>query len=696
MSKISDKDIKKHLEAAQDECVRVCIRFRPMIHKKEKEDGRMCCDIDTKAGSIQITDPEDKSRTMPFTFDRVFGMSSTQQGVYAETAAPIVQSVVQGYNGTVIAYGQTGAGKTFTMEGNKEYPGLIPQCFAHIFEEVKKESKGKKFLVQVSMVQVYKEEVFDLLSKNTKTALKVRENPKTKNFYVDGLKKFMVNDAKQIEKVVAKGQKNRVAHATPMNPGSSRSHSIFSVRVETIETYEDGKEHVKAGKLSLVDLAGSERAKKTGGVRLQEMIKINWGLTCLGNVIMSLTDSKKAKHIPYRDSKLTKLLADSLGGNTKTVMIANCSPSSYNYDETKGTLRYAARTKRIQNKPIVNEDPKDALIRQFQEQIKKLREQLQGGAAGIKGAANGAAAAVITKGISIDKDLLEKMKKEEAANRKKYRMEMEKANAENQKKLRKEMEEKQKEAERKKKEVENKLKSKQEALIEEKKKQEALKKKLERMGKQLVAGGQLKAQNEKYKQTLEEKQKEIAEKRKKVEEYEQSLLEKEKEEKIMQQQIESKKKDIKIKTAKLKKLWTQTKTLQQENEEMVNMFQQEREEYLFAIKNLEKDLKLRKMIIDNFIPPDEVRKIESRAKWLEEEEDYHLQNAHLTGVNILRRKSALNYERPTSQFAMEQDDPRYKSRNVFNFQEQVKFLNEEGDVESSDEESEYESDEYED
>merc|ERR1719487_1995852 len=188
-----------------------------------------------------------------------------------------------------------------------------------------------------------------------------------------------------MKQVMAAGQKNRSVASTLMNNESSRSHSIFTITIETAETGADGKEHVRVGKLNMVDLAGSERQSKTGasGDTLKEATKINMSLSALGNVISSLVD-QKSTFVPYRDSKPTRLLQDSLGGNTKTVMCANVGPVDYNYDETLSTLRYAYRAKSIKNKPKINEDPKDAMIREFQEEIARLKAKLseQGGGGG--------------------------------------------------------------------------------------------------------------------------------------------------------------------------------------------------------------------------------------------------------------------------------------------------------------------------
>merc|ERR1719393_700916 len=195
-----------------------------------------------------------------------------------------------------------------------------------------------------------------------------------------------------MNQVLAAGLNNRSTGATNMNAESSRSHSIFMVTIEQACIGPDGEEHIRVGKLNMVDLAGSERQSKTGatGERLKEATKINLSLSALGNVISALVDGKSS-HIPYRDSKLTRLLQDSLGGNTKTVMVANIGPADYNYDETLSTLRYAYRAKSIKNKPRINEDPKDAMIREFQDEIMRLKEELakaggDGGGGGYVGA----------------------------------------------------------------------------------------------------------------------------------------------------------------------------------------------------------------------------------------------------------------------------------------------------------------------
>nr|XP_040143967.1 kinesin-like protein KIF17 isoform X1 [Ictidomys tridecemlineatus] len=310
-----------------------------------------------------------------FTFDGAYYMDHVTEQIYNEIAYPLVEGVTEGYNGTIFAYGQTGSGKSFTMQGLPEPPsqrGIIPRAFEHVFESVQC-AENTKFLVRASYLEIYNEDVRDLLGADTKQKLELKEHPE-KGVYVKGLSLHTVHSVAQCERIMETGWKNRSVGYTLMNKDSSRSHSIFTISIEIYAVDERGKDHLRAGKLNLVDLAGSERQSKTGatGERLKEATKINLSLSALGNVISALVDGR-CKHIPYRDSKLTRLLQDSLGGNTKTLMVACLSPADNNYDETLSTLRYANRAKNIKNKPRINEDPKDALLREYQEEIKRLK-----------------------------------------------------------------------------------------------------------------------------------------------------------------------------------------------------------------------------------------------------------------------------------------------------------------------------------
>lgn len=236
---------------------------------------------------------------------------------------------------------------------------------------------NKQYLIRVAFVEIYNECIHDLLSSDPRAKREMKEDPK-KGVYIKDLVMQTVNNIKQMHQYMDQGNSGKSIGATAMNEGSSRSHTVFTIFVESSEEGEQGANNFKNAKLNLVDLAGSERQDKTQatGDRLKEAQKINLSLSALGAVIGALVDGK-AKHIPYRDSKLTRMLQDSLGGNTKTLMIAAVSPASDNFEETMSTLRYATRAKMIKNKPTVNQDPKDAMLAQFQDEIKKLKEMLK-------------------------------------------------------------------------------------------------------------------------------------------------------------------------------------------------------------------------------------------------------------------------------------------------------------------------------
>ncbi|XP_023578369.1 kinesin-like protein KIF17 isoform X2 [Octodon degus] len=358
------------------ESVKVVVRCRPMNQRERELNCQSVVTVDSARGQCFIQNPGATNEPpKQFTFDGAYYMEHFTEQIYNEIAYPLVEGVTEGYNGTIFAYGQTGSGKSFTMQGLPDPPcqrGIIPRAFEHVFESVQC-AEDTKFLVRASYLEIYNEDVRDLLGADTKQKLELKEHPE-KGVYVKGLSMHTVHSVGQCEHIMETGWKNRAVGYTLMNKDSSRSHSIFTISIEIYAVDERGKDHLRAGKLNLVDLAGSERQSKTGasGERLKEATKINLSLSALGNVISALVDGR-CRHIPYRDSKLTRLLQDSLGGNTKTLMVACLSPADNNYDETLSTLRYANRAKNIKNKPRINEDPKDALLREYQEEIKKLR-----------------------------------------------------------------------------------------------------------------------------------------------------------------------------------------------------------------------------------------------------------------------------------------------------------------------------------
>ncbi|XP_073426293.1 kinesin-like protein KIF17 [Dendrobates tinctorius] len=361
------------------ECVKVVVRCRPMNSRERELKCRAVVAMDSNRGQCFIRRPEGAEETpKQFTFDGAYNMEHCTEQIYNEIAFPLVEGVTEGYNGTIFAYGQTGSGKSFSMQGVSDpsaQRGIIPRAFEHVFESIQC-AENTKFLVRASYLEIYNEEIRDLLGEDTKHKLELKEHP-DRGVYVKALSQHTVHSVAECEKIMDTGWRNRSVGYTLMNKDSSRSHSIFTITIEICTTDESGEDHLRAGKLNLVDLAGSERQSKTGatGERLKEATKINLSLSALGNVISALVDGK-SKHIPYRDSKLTRLLQDSLGGNTKTLMVACLSPADNNYDETLSTLRYANRAKNIKNKPRINEDPKDALLREYQDEIKKLKAML--------------------------------------------------------------------------------------------------------------------------------------------------------------------------------------------------------------------------------------------------------------------------------------------------------------------------------
>jgi hypothetical protein len=330
-----------------------------------------------ETGEVMIQKPGEEIPKC-FTFDSVYDWNSEQETLFAETAYPICENVVQGYNGTIFAYGQTGTGKTWTITGVPKDPklkGVMPRAFENIFSQIHSDTQ-RQYLVRVSYLEIYNEEIRDLMNKkNANKKLELKD--KDTGVYVKDLTTYVVKKPEDMLKVFEEGNLARHVGATNMNEHSSRSHSVFTITVESSEVDENGEAHIKVGKLNIVDLAGSERQSKTGatGDLLKEACKINLSLSTLCHVISSLTDPK-CTYIPYRDSRLTRILQDSLGGNTKTVMIAAMGPADYNTEESLSTLRYANRAKQIQNKPKINEDPKDAMIREFHDEITRLKQQL--------------------------------------------------------------------------------------------------------------------------------------------------------------------------------------------------------------------------------------------------------------------------------------------------------------------------------
>jgi kinesin family protein 1 len=310
-----------------------------------------------------------------------------QENLFVDLGKPLLDNAFQGYNNCIFAYGQTGSGKSYSMMGYGQEAGIIPKICQNMFERIKEMQSDANLscTVEVSYLEIYNERVRDLLNPSTKGNLRVREHPST-GPYVEDLAKLAVRSFEEIENLMDEGNKARTVAATNMNETSSRSHAVFTLTLtqkrHDVETSMSGE---KVAKISLVDLAGSERATSTGatGARLKEGAEINRSLSTLGRVIASLADistgKKKNVQVPYRDSVLTWLLKDSLGGNSLTAMIAAISPADINFEETLSTLRYADSAKRIKNHAVVNEDPNARMIRELKEELAQLRSKLSGG-----------------------------------------------------------------------------------------------------------------------------------------------------------------------------------------------------------------------------------------------------------------------------------------------------------------------------
>ncbi|CAH1248124.1 KIF13A [Branchiostoma lanceolatum] len=375
--------------------VKVAVRVRPM-NRRELGLATKCV-VDMEGNQTILghptTKPGDRKPPKTFAFDYCFWSMdetntekfSSQEIVFKSVGADILENAFQGYNACIFAYGQTGSGKSYTMMGTADNGGLIPRLCLSLFDSiVSKSNEMLSFKVEVSYMEIYNEKVRDLLDPGTtKHNLKVREH-KILGPYVDGLQILAVTKYEDIEKLMNEGNKSRTVAATSMNEESSRSHAVFNIIVtQTLKDLASGVTGEKVSKVSLVDLAGSERAAKTGaaGERLKEGSNINKSLSTLGLVISTLADQSagkghKNKFVPYRDSVLTWLLKDNLGGNSKTAMIATISPALDNYEETLSTLRYADRAKRIVNHAVVNEDPNARIIRELREEVDKLKVQL--------------------------------------------------------------------------------------------------------------------------------------------------------------------------------------------------------------------------------------------------------------------------------------------------------------------------------
>eukprot|EP01135_Chromosphaera_perkinsii_P007529 Nk52_evm13s913 gene=Nk52_evmTU13s913 len=383
------KSINNTNQQPEVESIRVLVRCRPLVGADPDEEDNSappspssssnpnnCVTVVEEKNSIILHGAHNKT----FSYDHVAGPGSTQEEIFRRVAKPICENAILGYNGTIFAYGQTGSGKTFTMIGNEDRAlrGIMPRSFEYIFSLIQREKGRVKFLCKCSYLEIYKDHIYDLLDDES-PVLQLRENIK-KGVYVESLTEKVILDPREAQDVLEFGNRNRRIGSTSMNRESSRSHAVFTLYIEAEEKKAAAATNLRSSRLHLIDLAGSERQRDTQaeGARLKEASGINNSLSTLGKVIMSLVDREKGRqrHIPYRESKLTFLLKDSLGGNSKTFIIANVTPSTSYFGETLSTLKFVQNAKLIKNNVVINEDY-EVNVQAMQAQIVKLKEELR-------------------------------------------------------------------------------------------------------------------------------------------------------------------------------------------------------------------------------------------------------------------------------------------------------------------------------
>ncbi|KAG5680018.1 hypothetical protein PVAND_009551 [Polypedilum vanderplanki] len=375
--------------------IKVAVRVRPFNRRELEQNQRNIIRVLDEGALIFDPDEEDDEffyqgmkqnyrditkrvkKKLTMEFDSVFNEDAVNADIFEKCMKPLVNSVMEGFNCSVFVYGATGAGKTFTMLGSEDIPGITFLTMQELFRQMDEYGEERRFDIGISYLEVYNEQVMNLLTKSG--PLKLRED--SNGVVVGGLALKQIHNADELIELLHLGNKNRTQHPTDANAESSRSHAIFQVHIRMIEKKTNTKRTVK---LSMIDLAGSERAQSTKckGLRFKEGANINKSLLALGNCINKLADG--SKHIPYRDSNLTRILKDSLGGNCQTLMIANISPSSITYEDTYNTLKYASRAKKIRTtckqNVITTNMPKEFLLKKCNDQtseIERLKSEIE-------------------------------------------------------------------------------------------------------------------------------------------------------------------------------------------------------------------------------------------------------------------------------------------------------------------------------
>ena len=658
----------------KSENVRVAVRCRPLNSGENSRNETAIVQVASRQATLTVNRPAtvtsstggDNDDPLPsnappsrtFTFDYTYGSDTTQHAIFAQTAQPIIDSVLEGYNGTIFCYGQTGTGKTHTMEGvvdDEALRGIMPNSFHYIFDKVAAAHANIKFLVRASFLEIYLDDVYDLLNTEAKRKRMEVKESKDKGVFVKDLSEYAVHSVADMVKLLKVGSKQRAVGATKMNAGSSRSHSILTITIETSETIQappgsvtetgeamEDKVVYKVGRLNLVDLAGSERQKKTEaeGSRLDEAKSINWSLTVLGNVIKALID-KNAKHVPYRDSKLTRLLQDSLGGNTKTVMIANVGPAASNWEETMATLRYADRAKQITNKPNVNADAKDTMLKEMQDEIGRLKEMLAARASG-----NAGRVASVKKSLKrmekkelmkhldqLSADLIEErveerlveqttgISEDDLAGMRQKAEEEQRRLAHEKDKEKRAMAESASQAESAVKQVEEELSEKDRLLKEEEDEMARITAALQEREQSLMQGGEQVELAKQQALELARTEDELTRKKQRQLELQNQLEQAEENELLLASHATSIEEEIKDMNRKIKQLWSKYCQRRDEAGDEVVEWEVEKAALMEQLQNLADDEQVEELIVTAFVPAAQLALIESELAVYDEQSD---------------------------------------------------------------------------
>eukprot|EP01147_Barroeca_monosierra_P001040 gene1040-4276_t len=623
--------------------VQVCVRVRPMSTDEERNGCINVVSVDEQRGSVTVSHPNGgPSKT--FTFDNSFPHDVKQVDVYNTAARPIVDAALEGYNGTIFAYGQTGTGKTYTMEGDRQIPekqGIIPNSFAHIFGYISKAEGKTRFLVRCSYLEIYCEDVIDLLGDVSKK-LDIKEHPES-GVYVKGLTQKIVKSAQDMDTLMTQGNANRKVGSTNMNARSSRSHAVFSILIERSEVGEDNEEHVRMGKLNLVDLALRRKTNQFSRFIFGCLMYSKFPNDC-----NDIAVDGKSKHIPYRDSKLTRLLQDSLGGNAKTVMIANFGPANYNYDESINTLRYADRAKHIKNKPKINEDPKDALLREFLKQIEDLKKQLENeeneGSELEEGSGeedeNGTEDV-----IGWDGSVIKKKRKRQSTAQKSDRTDVSRPLspgqvAQLQSEIdaeRKTLQEQTTMATEEKQKAEAALRKREEELERQKVARETLQKRMEMVESKLIVGGvNLLDKAKEQEKLLESARAELEAKHAQQVTLHRALEDAEAVKIDLEQKYSSLEEELSDKKDKIKKLYDRYISLKADRDDTRRDYEQQLQGLEDNLHALRCEVQLQDLIINSWIPPEYTDAIERLAVWNEEIGDWQIPGLPHTGNNYAK------------------------------------------------------------